>query len=141
MKKWVIASLFIFLGSTVLFSQDLVEAAKKEKERRESLKKPSSVVVTNSDLKKVEKEEAIVIVSSQSAARRSQDTVSPQAALPQTSRPAPQKTNLDQMSQIDMHGYDQAFAQNVLNFNELVRNPQRALNKPLSMRGEQARKK
>jgi hypothetical protein len=130
MKKWAIALLFIFLGCTFLFSQDLVEAARKEKERRESLKKSSTAVVTNSDLRKSEKEEGLVIVSPQSPAQRDRDSASPQSTPPQISPPAPQRANLDQVDQIDARGYDQNFAIQVLDFNNLVRNPERALNKP-----------
>lgn len=130
MKKWMIAWLFVFLGCSLLFSQNLVEAAKKEKERRESLKKPSSVVVTNADLKKLEKEEGLVIVSPQIPAQKVRGTASPRPTPPQTISPAPQKTALDQVDQIDARGYGQSFALNVLDFNEFVQNPHMALNRP-----------
>ncbi len=130
MKKWGLTITAVILGCSLLFAQDLVEAAKKEKERRERLRKPSSIVVTNSDLKKVEKEEAIVIVSPQIPAQKDLDMVSPRAKPTQKIQPAPQKANLDQMDQIDIQGYGQSFATQVLDFNELVRNPERALNKP-----------
>ncbi len=130
MKNWVIGMLAFLLWCSPLFSQDLVDAAKKEKKRRESLKKSSTVVVTNSDLKKLEKEEGLVIVSPSTPAQQSRDRTSQQTAPPRISPPRPGKANLDQTDQIDARGYNQSFATKVLEVNELVRNPQRALSKP-----------
>jgi hypothetical protein len=130
MRNWVIGMLAILLWCSPLLSQDLVDAAKKEKERRESLKKSSTIVVTNADLKKLEKEEGLVIVSPSTPAQQSPDMASPQTAPPRISPPQPGKANLDQTDQIDARGYNQSFATKVLEVNELVRNPQRALSRP-----------
>ncbi len=130
MKNWIIAWLAILLCSSPLLSQDLVDAAKKEKERRESLKRSSTIVVTNADLEKLEKEEGLVIVSPSIPAQQSRDMASPQTAPPRINPPQPGKTNLDQTDQIDARSYNQSFATNVLDFNQLVQNPQRALNRP-----------
>jgi len=130
MKKWALATIAIFFGCSFLFSQDLVEVAKREKERRESLKKSSSIVVTNSDLKKSETRESATIVSPKISPQKSLDTRPSQTPPSRTISATPQTPNLDQVDQIDMRGYNQTFAINVLDFNELVRNPQWALNKP-----------
>lgn len=58
-----IASFFLLplLFSSFLFSQSLVELAKKEKGRREKLKEKRGPTVTNSDLVKLKKRPAILI--------------------------------------------------------------------------------
>ena len=53
----------VFLTSLV-FSQNLAEMAKKEKERRASLKGKKSIVVTNADLKKVARQPAVSVAES-----------------------------------------------------------------------------
>lgn len=50
----------LLLCSSLAFSQNLVEAAKKEKERRAKLKGKSGHVITNEDLKKVKKNPKVV---------------------------------------------------------------------------------
>lgn len=74
-KKIKLVILLPFLCSSFLFSQSLVELAKKEKERRAKLKGKESVVVTNADLKKVQIKP---VLSSQ------------QLQAPQTPQPEPQ---------------------------------------------------
>ena len=60
MKKiLVLSAVFLFGLSQGLWSQSLVELARKEKERRESLKGQAGAVVTNEDLAKVTKTPAI----------------------------------------------------------------------------------
>lgn len=120
---------FVLCGS-LAFSQSLVEVAKKEKERRKSLKKPSVMVVTNSDLRKTEKEEGLVIVSLPIPAQKGRDTTPPQTPPSQIISATPQKSNLDQGDQVDIQGYSQSYATQVLDFNDLVRNPERALKNP-----------
>lgn len=53
----------LIFASSLVFSQSLVELAKKEKERRAKLKKKSSVVVTNADLARLKKKPAVEITS------------------------------------------------------------------------------
>ena len=61
MVKKILSVVFILLVSSyLLFSQSLVEVAKKEKERRAKLKGKSGKVVTNEDLKKVKKQPKVV---------------------------------------------------------------------------------
>lgn len=60
MKKIAVFSAVLLFGlSQGLWSQSLVELARKEKERRESLKGQAGAVVTNEDLAKVTKTPAI----------------------------------------------------------------------------------
>jgi hypothetical protein len=61
MGKKILGAVFIlWVSSCLLFSQSLVEVAKKEKERRAKLKGKSGKVVTNEDLKKVKKKPKVV---------------------------------------------------------------------------------
>jgi hypothetical protein len=130
LKKIMAVAFGVALCGSLALSQSLVDAAKKEKARRESLNKSSTIVVTNSDLRKSEKEEGLVIVSPQAPTQKGRDTTSPQTPPSPINQLAPQKANLDQTDQIDARGYDQSYATNVLDFNQLVQNPQRALNRP-----------
>ncbi len=57
-KTTLVFSLPLFLSS-ILFSQNLVDYAKRERERRESLKGRKVIVVTNSDLRGLKKRPAI----------------------------------------------------------------------------------
>jgi hypothetical protein len=65
MKKKAIFTLMVFMMGSFLYSQSLVELAKKEKERRENLKDKKSQVITNAHLNKLKKEEAIAIPPSE----------------------------------------------------------------------------
>ena len=56
MKKITFVAFILFLGNSLMFSQDLVSAAQKEKERRAQLKKKSALVVTNADLYETNRE-------------------------------------------------------------------------------------
>ncbi|MDW7761845.1 MAG: hypothetical protein SCM96_14560 [Acidobacteriota bacterium] len=58
-KIAALSAVFLFGLSQGLWSQSLVELARKEKERRESLKGQAGAVVTNEDLAKVTKTPAI----------------------------------------------------------------------------------
>ena len=61
MGKKILGAVFIlWISSCLLFSQSLVEVAKKEKERRAKLKGKSGKVVTNEDLKKDKKRPQVV---------------------------------------------------------------------------------
>ncbi len=130
MKKLSFAVIAILLGCVPLFTQDLVEAARKEQERRKSLKKPSAVVVTNSDLRRSEGEEVSIPSPPKIPVQGSRDMTSPQTSSSQIIPPARQKAAPNQMDQVDMGGFGQSFATKVLDFNELVQNPQLALGKP-----------
>ncbi len=98
LKKIIIGiSLPLFLSS-ILFSQSIVEVARKERERRARLKGLKAVVVTNADLGKVRKRVAldtskIVIPPSASAPPgRSSDV---DTAEPAPSKAVQRKPNID----------------------------------------------
>jgi hypothetical protein len=60
----IITGLFsIFVVTSFLLSQSLVEFAKKEQERRARLKGKKGIVVTNADLFKILRREAVAIIS------------------------------------------------------------------------------
>jgi hypothetical protein len=123
------ASLFLFCGS-FLFSQNLVDVAKKEKERRESLKGTPSIIVTNLDLKRVSSEEMAESVLLKTPPQKSPDTI------PLTKAPARKTTlneqfeNLDQADQIDTTSFTLNYATQILESTQFVENAQFALNKP-----------
>lgn len=147
MKKWISLVFVFFLGSTLVFSQDLVEAAQKEKARRAQLKKKSVVVVTNDDLAKTDKKAVLSITppedqppkSQRSTPQRTQTTPS-KSSRPDSSQLSQQIDNIDQMDlsvdkgdqldQLQARGFRSDYATQVINFNELVRNPELALDKP-----------
>jgi len=61
-KRIIAVSFFPLLLASFLFSQSLVEVAKKEKERRDSLKGKKAVVVTNADLGKLKKKPSLTML-------------------------------------------------------------------------------
>jgi hypothetical protein len=63
MKKAFSLVFVSFLCSALLFSQSLVEIAKKEKERREQFKGKNVKVITNADLKQTTKKPAVATAS------------------------------------------------------------------------------
>jgi hypothetical protein len=148
MKKWGFTIIAIFFGFSCLFSQDLVEAAKKEKERRAQLKKKRTVVVTNADLYSKEKippakaalPERQTQKGQTSSPQKPQLTVPSQPRnLPQTLR-SPQLDNIDQIDlrvdKIDeldrenMPVISREYATQILESTQYVENPQLALDKP-----------
>ena len=64
-RKILIILLSIIFSTSLLFSQSLVEVAKKEKERRARLKGKTTKVITNDDLKKGKKKTALTVMNSQ----------------------------------------------------------------------------
>lgn len=148
MKKITFLIIVLFLGSSLLVSQDLVEVAKKEKERRAQLKKKSTVVVTNANLYETRRQATI------RTAQPEYQTQDVQRATPQTTqrttpaKPTPQQKmqpsqqieNIDQMDlstdkieqldQLDPRGFRSDYATQVLNSNEFVKNPGLALDRP-----------
>lgn len=147
MKKITFVIIVLFLGNSLMFSQNLVKAAQKEKERRANLKKKTALVVTNYDLYKTEKEAEIRITPPE------KQTQSVQAATPQKTqrtipttqprskirRPSQQIENVDQLDlsvdkvdqivQSETSGFSRDFATQVLE-TQYVENPQMALKKP-----------
>lgn len=117
-------SILLFCGS-FLFSQSLVDVAKKEKERRERLKETSSIIVTNQDLRRVPREETAVSVSPKTPPQRSFDTIPAQKAPP-----AKQVEMSDQADQIDTISPTLNYATRILESTQFVENAQFALNKP-----------
>lgn len=151
MKKITFMIIILFLGSTLLLSQDLVQAAQKEKERRASLKKRSAIVVTNADLYKTDRDTILSITPpkdqpqnvQRATPRKTQMTTPSKPSSPQKRKPSQQIYNIDQidlsvdkvdqMDQLDQteaQGFSREYATQVLNTTEYVENPQLALDKP-----------
>jgi hypothetical protein len=148
MKKWTFVIMAIFFASSLVLSQDLVEAAKKEKERRARLKKKSSVVVTNANLGKREREATLRVtppedqtqVAQSTTPQKTQRTIPSTPLRSQKRMPSQQIENVDQLDlrvdkvdqqdQLEAKGFRSDYATQVLNSNELVRNPELALDKP-----------
>ncbi|MBN2245575.1 MAG: hypothetical protein JW755_06990 [Candidatus Aminicenantes bacterium] len=76
MKKRAMLAFIVFLMGSYLYSQSLVELAKKEKERRENLKNKNSQVITNSHLSKTKKGEAIAIPQTEAKEERAENSES-----------------------------------------------------------------
>ena len=148
MKKITFLIMVLFLGSSLVVSQDLVEAAKKEKERRAQLKKRSAVVVTNADLYGRDRQATIRIAQpgdqtqdvQRTTPQTTRRTTPSQPTPPQKRTPSQQIDNIDQMDirvdqveqldQLEARGFRSDYATQVLFANELVRNPASALDKP-----------
>ncbi|MDH4218637.1 MAG: hypothetical protein OEY18_02225 [Candidatus Aminicenantes bacterium] len=130
LKKTIVVSLAIFLSSSLLLSQSLVELVKKEKERRERLTGKSSIIVTNDDLKRVRRDEAIGSAFLETQPQQSLDLPPARKIPAQKITPAQRAENLDQADQIDTSGYTQNFANQVLDSTQFVQNPEFALDKP-----------
>jgi hypothetical protein len=62
MKRIITITFSLMLFVNILFSQSVVELAKKEKERRAKLKGKRAVVVTNADLRNLKRQEAVSII-------------------------------------------------------------------------------
>ncbi|MFQ6081866.1 MAG: hypothetical protein ACE5WD_00725 [Candidatus Aminicenantia bacterium] len=77
-KKILILSLSFILTSSLLFSQDLVEIAKKEKERRAKLKSEKTKVITNSNLADYRGKEAIIVQRFSEASTSLRETYFPE---------------------------------------------------------------
>lgn len=126
-KKPILWTLAFFLGSSLLLSQDLVEAAKKEKERRAQLKKRSTFVVMNVHLGKKSVEEMAAIRGAEEPSRKIQVTTSQTSPTPQRTSPVLKVTNQDQM---EARGYPGDFATRITSASESVKNPQLILGEP-----------
>lgn len=147
MKKITFMIIILFLGNSLMSSQDLVKAAQKEKERRAQLKKKIALVVTNYDLYKTEKEAEIKITppEKQPQNARGATPIKTQRTIPTTPPrskirlPAQQIENVDQIDlsvdkvdnlvQSEASGFSRDFATQVLE-TQYVENPQLALDKP-----------
>ena len=82
MKKILTVLVIPLFFVALLFSQSLVEMAKKEKERRAKLKGKKSILVTNADLKNMKKRAAVTIPESQLAEIRRRAAQSPVRSQP-----------------------------------------------------------
>jgi hypothetical protein len=122
-------SILLFCGS-FLFSQSLVDVAKKEKERRESLKGIPSIIVTNQDLKRIPREETAVSVSPKTPPQKSLETIPAPKTPAQKTPPAKQVEISDQADQIDTTSFTLNYATRILESTQFVENAQFALNKP-----------
>ncbi len=119
---------FFFLCSAIIFSQSLVELAKREKERRAKLSEKSSIVITNADLKNTKKIPALIISSPHSSQKNS--TASQTA---ETGSLSPRVSVSGDDYQIDQREFDKSskkYATEVLQSTERVRNPALSLKKP-----------
>ncbi len=148
MKKSIFLTVVLFLSCSLLLSQSLVEAAKKEKERRAQLKKKSAVVVTNANLSSPDRKVIPIRPPSGEKPQPAQRTAPQISArptptkptLPQQKQPTRQIENLDQMDlsvekvkqldQLEPRGFRSGYATQVLSSNELVMNPEFALDNP-----------
>lgn len=145
MKKLTFLALAVFISSSLLISQDLVEAAKKERERRAQIKKKSAVIVTNADLLAFKSQAILRITTPQDQSQKASATASRKTPrTPPATQPSPRKSlpsqqpeNVDQMDlrvdQVDQsqaRGFSREYASRVLETTEFVRNPQLALDKP-----------
>jgi hypothetical protein len=117
-------SIALFCVSFV-FSQSLVDVAKKEKERREHLKGKTTKAITNNDLKKVQREETTTPVPPKTPPQKGLDTIPVQ-----TTPPAKKVENLDQSDLIDSTGFTSNHAKQILESTQFVENAQFALDKP-----------
>ena len=99
LKKFIVVISLPLFFSSLLFSQNLIELARKEKERRARLKGLKTVVVTNADLGRVRKRPALRttrIESPGSMATSPQGTSEMDKSEPaRTQRPAQQDPNVD----------------------------------------------
>lgn len=129
MKKWGCVITAIFFACSCLFSQDLVEAAKKEKERRAKLKKKSSVVVTNADLVKTGAAEIQGIPSPENKTQNIPGKKQPSRQT-NASQIEVRVDRTSQKSQLQARGLRNDYATQVLSSNEIVKNPAFALNRP-----------
>ncbi len=130
LKKITTASFTLFLSSSLLLSQSLVELAKKEKERRENLTRKSSTIVTNDDLKRVFREEALASVPIKIPPQKTLDLTPAKITPARRAAPGQQIENLDQADRIDPSRYIQNFATKLLDSSPFVENPEFALDKP-----------
>ena len=147
MKKITFVAFILFLGNSLMFSQDLVSAAQKEKERRAQLKKKSALVVTNADLYETNREATQKKTPPEKKPQNVQGTTpqKTQRTIPTTpprsqiKLPTQQIENVDQidlsvdkvdqMVQSEASSFSRDFATQVLE-TQYVENPQMALDKP-----------
>lgn len=134
MKKLTFAVMAIFFSTSLLISQDLVEAARKEKERRAQIKKKSAIIVTNADLLATERQAILQITTPEDQSQQTPPATPPR---PRKSPPSQKQENVDQMDlrvdQVDQSqakGFSREYATQVLETTEFVRNPQLALDEP-----------
>ncbi len=129
-KRISLAIFVLFTCTALLFSQSLVEIAKKEKERRIALraKGKTIVVVTNADLKK-QKRLPVITVQSQVASPRgrtqTRQRTAPRPSIQTTSR---RKASEENQSR-DVYGYRKN-ATKVLFYTGPIKNPEFALSSP-----------
>ncbi len=92
--SFVIVPLFF---SSVLFSQSLVELAKREKERREKLKGKKAHLVTNADLAKIKKGVALAVLQPVVVEEESQEAIAEEKKTPPEMTETATKTESDQI--------------------------------------------
>ncbi|MBS3819504.1 hypothetical protein KGY73_08395 [bacterium] len=113
-KKFIILWVVLSFGSSLLFSQNVVELSKKEKERRAKLKGKKSVEITNADLKKARLHAAVSIPQAKGK-KKMKPKPRPKASAPQsppepskkTTSPSPSSSseeNLDKKGSDDQNG-------------------------------------
>ncbi|NOR12000.1 MAG: hypothetical protein GQ545_01980 [Candidatus Aminicenantes bacterium] len=129
-KRISLVIFVLFICAALLFSQSLVEIAKKEKERRAALKAKgkTSVVVTNVDLKMPNKLPVMAVQSPVSSPRGRTQTRQRTASRPFTQTTSQRNLATEDQNR-DVYGYRKN-ATKVLFFTGPVANPEFALEKP-----------
>lgn len=99
LKKTIIGISFLAFLSSLLFSQNIVEVARKERERRARLKGTKAVIVTNADLRKIRKRPALdtsrIVIPPSAAASQSLPSGVDTAEPSGTRTPTQQKPGVD----------------------------------------------
>jgi len=105
MKKKTITALIVFMLGSFLYSQSLVELAKKEKERRENLKGQKSQVITNAHLNKIKRGEAIEVPPAENKPENAQNNPKSEPSPPPLIN-TPAKINSDKTTprNLEMEG-------------------------------------
>jgi hypothetical protein len=106
MKKKILFPLMVFILGSFLYSQSLVELAKKEKERRENLKNKKSQVITNAHLDKVKKGEAIEIPPVEAKEENKENTKTASSPPPLINTPTVIRTDQNASRKVEPAGPD-----------------------------------
>ncbi len=96
--KRILGSVCIpLLLSSLCFSQNLAELAKKERERREKLKGKKSILVTNADLLRLRKSPAVSVSQTVTEPEKSRRTLPPRKKTRQRETPSREFEEADKM--------------------------------------------
>lgn len=126
-KKTISLTIFPFLLSSLIYSSNLVEAAKKERERRQKLNGKNGIVVTNADLRKVRKEAALIVVRSKTIPQQKETPRPPERRISTKVATSEIPKDIDREEPIDVREF---FATEVLPSSRFVDNSQFSIDKP-----------